>query len=1071
MEEGMKRTLLIVLLLICSLGFAETHVPQGAVEGTWDVAGSPYLIEGDIVCYSQLTIEPGVIIEFQGLYNFKIGVAGLAQLHAVGTAQDSIIFCAADPDVGWGGLSFATYQVSSDSSHLHYCKIENARTTDTGLGGAVYCFNYPTLSMSHVTVTGTVSDVAGAAVYLDHSSSHMSNITITNALNGGIYSSNSSLILENATIHNIVGDGLKLHFDEESVFHCVIHGSTISNAQNGVFLDAPEYQSYSFSVELVGCDIFDNQNGVTGGYFYRPITLRDCNVYGNDNGIVGNNTYTVENCKIVNNGIAVPEAHYIKMKNTLVANNINGVLCPSSWDGHITLANCVIANNSERGFMVDLLEPWNSTMYVRLCNTISQGNGISDVECNSQWGEVNYCNFDNTSIYSPLVSNCMNHDPLFVMPTQGLGPDYNALDADWSLNDGSVCINAGIPDTTGLFLPSTDLAGNPRVYQGMNPRIDMGVYEFQGEVNVPYIDVDTLDIHCGYYSPNQQSAPQSFTITNVGGSPLEIPCISTPYRTLIDLNGSGQYVQSISDIVLGCYEAATIGVVMQSPEPFVLNDSITISSNAINYPSISVHVQGVVDNSLHVVQDISANTLWDADQVIVHNDITVSQYCTLTIAPGTVVSFMTDAEFTVNGGLIALGTPDQPICFTSSSNWDGLKAYYHQHPIELSNCVIENIRLFDESVPLIMQDYPDLVIEKCTFRNNVNTIHSSGLMLYNSNAVVRNCSFENNVSHGYEEWWPSWHYTDGWVAALSCYNSNVLIEGCVFTGNVSEDGYEHSSPIINIQASNGGETKIVNTLFYDNSSEWAISADCDVEIVNSTFTATNADINVVNGSLYLANTLLVMDELPYITGYGCPITVEYSCISGGQSAVSSNEPVNWLDGNISDDPLLINPDGGNFHLMDNSPCINSGMPDVSGLALPQYDLDGNPRVFDDRIDIGCYEWQGVSVQQHTVPTPRITLANYPNPFNSSTEIRFQISDIRQIEHAEIEIFNLLGQKVKAIPIHTDELSSRPQWRDLSSSTTWDGTDSNGQPVASGLYLYRLVAGSETLAQSKMMLLK
>jgi flagellar hook assembly protein FlgD len=120
---------------------------------------------------------------------------------------------------------------------------------------------------------------------------------------------------------------------------------------------------------------------------------------------------------------------------------------------------------------------------------------------------------------------------------------------------------------------------------------------------------------------------------------------------------------------------------------------------------------------------------------------------------------------------------------------------------------------------------------------------------------------------------------------------------------------------------------------------------------------------------------------------------------------------------------------------------------------------------------GIFTIEEGSAAGYTVPTPRITLANYPNPFNPNTEIRFQISDIRQIEHAEIEIFNLLGQKVKAIPIHTDELSSRPQWRDLSSSTTWDGTDSNGQPVASGLYLYRLVAGGKTLAQSKMMLLK
>jgi hypothetical protein len=135
---------------------------------------------------------------------------------------------------------------------------------------------------------------------------------------------------------------------------------------------------------------------------------------------------------------------------------------------------------------------------------------------------------------------------------------------------------------------------------------------------------------------------------------------------------------------------------------------------------------------------------------------------------------------------------------------------------------------------------------------------------------------------------------------------------------------------------------------------------------------------------------------------------------------------------------------------------------------------------------GIFTIEEGSAAGYTVPTPRITLANYPNPFNPNTEIRFQISDIRQIEHAQIDIFNTKGQKVKAIDVTLslskcdtgkdndpsfDELRMKRAGSCQAYSTTWDGTDSNGQPVASGLYFYRLVAGSETLAQSKMMLLK
>ena len=40
--------------------------------------------------------------------------------------------------------------------------------------------------------------------------------------------------------------------------------------------------------------------------------------------------------------------------------------------------------------------------------------------------------------------------------------------------------------------------------------------------------------------------------------------------------------------------------------------------------------------------------------------------------------------------------------------------------------------------------------------------------------------------------------------------------------------------------------------------------------------------------------------------------------------------------------------------------------------------------------------------------------NYPNPFNPSTEIRFQLSDISEIESAEITIYNIKGQKIKTL---------------------------------------------------------
>jgi hypothetical protein len=66
--------------------------------------------------------------------------------------------------------------------------------------------------------------------------------------------------------------------------------------------------------------------------------------------------------------------------------------------------------------------------------------------------------------------------PEFVDPSEGFGIDYDGAEADWSLLDSSPCINAGTPDTSGLFLPTYDINLEQRIY---GAGIEMGAYENQ----------------------------------------------------------------------------------------------------------------------------------------------------------------------------------------------------------------------------------------------------------------------------------------------------------------------------------------------------------------------------------------------------------------------------------------------------------------------------------------------------------------------------------------------------------------------------------------------------------------
>ena len=85
--------------------------------------------------------------------------------------------------------------------------------------------------------------------------------------------------------------------------------------------------------------------------------------------------------------------------------------------------------------------------------------------------------------------------------------------------------------------------------------------------------------------------------------------------------------------------------------------------------------------------------------------------------------------------------------------------------------------------------------------------------------------------------------------------------------------------------------------------------------------------------------------------------------------------------------------------------------------------------------------------------------NMPNPFNPSTVIGYQLPEAGLVRLA---IYNLLGQEVRVLVNETKEAGSF--------TATWDGADSMGRRVASGVYLYRIRAGAFS-ASRRMLLLK
>lgn len=102
------------------------------------------------------------------------------------------------------------------------------------------------------------------------------------------------------------------------------------------------------------------------------------------------------------------------------------------------------------------------------------------------------------------------------------------------------------------------------------------------------------------------------------------------------------------------------------------------------------------------------------------------------------------------------------------------------------------------------------------------------------------------------------------------------------------------------------------------------------------------------------------------------------------------------------------------------------------------------------------------VEYEVLPNVPLTYSltqNYPNPFNPTTKIGF---DLPAASAVDLRVYDILGREVRSL---VNEV------RDAGSFTvTWDGKNNAGRMVASGVYIYRLQAGSFT-ATKKMVMMK
>ena len=204
MLNGLRFTLCMFLILFASANKAAgaTNVSGNITTDTpWTLAGSPYIVTGDIYVYGAnsptLTIEAGVTVKFNQYRMLYIGSGATpGALNAVGTATAPIIFTSsqATPTSGyWGGIYFSDGTVDANTV-LDYVTVE--------YGGYSYNSNISLNSAAPTIKNSTIRKSSGYGINASYSSPFIQNNTITENGTSGVYGNNSSFTITGNTITN-----------------------------------------------------------------------------------------------------------------------------------------------------------------------------------------------------------------------------------------------------------------------------------------------------------------------------------------------------------------------------------------------------------------------------------------------------------------------------------------------------------------------------------------------------------------------------------------------------------------------------------------------------------------------------------------------------------------------------------------------------------------------------------------------------------------------------------------------------------------------------------------------------
>jgi len=326
----------------------------------------------------------------------------------------------------------------------------------------------------------------------------------------------------------------------------------------------------------------------------------------------------------------------------------------------------------------------------------------------------------------------------------------------------------------------------------------------------------------------------------------------------------------------------------------------------------------------------------------------------------------------------------------------------------------------------------EVTVEGCDVNNNNATAGGGGIFVYAYNwqvdLTMSHCNIFANAGSG----------GGGIKFYNTSYQTAANLQNCVIASNYS--------------AANGGGIVDYNfNLIMDRctiagNSAASLGAQMLIQATNPAISNTIVEGSSGNSSVYFSNA--INTSISHCDVYNdLGANFDGSLPEGLGDLVGENSCGDSCDVymNIFMDPMFIDPDINDFHLLANSPCIDAGNPESP------YDPDGTV------ADIGCFYYDqlvGIDIPDEILPDKFSLFQNYPNPFNAQTTISYILSETAIVR---INICDLLGRRIETL-VNGEKQPGQHQ-------VVWDASDR-----ASGVYFYRIEAGDFTETK-EMLLLK